>query len=138
MLREHRKRIVLIEDHLVVRQGLERLLNATDEFVVCEEAGDAVEGIKVVREMRPDGVVVDVSLPGCDGIELTRQLLGEFPNLVVVVLSMHEEPEFVERAQSAGAMAYIVKSNAIDALQTALHKAFGGEKTFGDEPRAVN
>lgn len=138
MLREHRKRIVLIEDHLVVRQGLERLLNATDEFVVCEEAGDAVEGMKMVREMRPDGVVVDVSLPGCDGIELTKQLLSEFPGLVVVVLSMHEEPEYVERARAAGAMAYVVKSNAIDALQIALHKAFGGRKTFGDEPGSVS
>lgn len=130
MLNERRKRIVLIEDHLVVRQGLERLLNSTDEFVVCEEAGDAVQGLEIVREMRPDGVVVDVSLPGSDGIELTKQLVGEFPSLVIVVLSMHEEPEYAARAMAAGAMAYVVKSDAIDALQIALHKAFGGVRTF--------
>lgn len=132
MLTERRKRIVLIEDHLVVRQGLERLLNATDQFVVCEEAGDAIEGLEMVREMRPDGVVVDVELPGCDGIELTRKLLAEFPHLVVVILSMHEEPEYADRAKEAGAMAYILKSNAIEALQVALDKAFGGHQTFGE------
>ena len=132
MLTERRKRIVLIDDHLVVRQGLERLLNATDEFVVCEEAGDAIEGIKIVREMRPDAVVVDVGLPDTDGIELTKRILGEFPQLVVVVLSMHEEPEFAERAREAGAMAYIPKSRAIGVLQIALQQAFAGRQTFGE------
>jgi DNA-binding NarL/FixJ family response regulator len=133
MLRDRRKRIVLIEDHLVLRQGVERLLNAGDEFVVCEEAGDAAEGIKMVREMRPDAVVVDIGLPGPDGIELTKQLLSEFPNLVVVVLSMHDEPEYAARASAAGAMAYIVKSETIDALRIALRNAFNGRRTFGDD-----
>jgi DNA-binding NarL/FixJ family response regulator len=133
MLRDRRKRIVLIEDHLVLRQGVERLLNAGDEFVVCEEAGDAAEGIKMVREMRPDAVIVDVGLPGPDGIELTKQLLSEFPNLIVVVLSMHDEPEYAARASAAGAMAYIVKSEAIDALRIALRNAFNGRRTFGDD-----
>jgi DNA-binding NarL/FixJ family response regulator len=130
MIRDHRKRIVLIDDHLLVRQGLERLLNASDEFVVWEEAGDAVEGMEMVREMRPDAVIVDVGLPGSDGIELTKQLLSEFPNLVVLILSMHEEPEYAVRAMEAGAMAYVVKSEAIDALRTALRNAFAGRRTF--------
>ncbi len=132
MLNERRKRIVLIDDHLVVRQGLERMLNATDEFVVCEEAGDAAAGVEVVREMRPDGVVVDVGLPDSDGIELTKKLLSEFPHLVIVILSMHEESEYAERAREAGAMAYISKSKAIGELQIALHKAFAGRQTFGE------
>ena len=133
MLRDRRKRIVLIEDHLVLRQGVERLLNAGDEFVVCEEASDAAEGIKMVREMRPDAVIVDVGLPGPDGIELTRQLLSEFPNLIVVILSMHDEPEYAARAKAAGAMAYVVKSETIDALRIALRNAFEGKRTFGDD-----
>ena len=75
---DNRKRIVLIEDHALVRQGLERLLNFGDEFVVCEEAANAVDGIEVVREMRPDAVIVDVGLPGgADGIELTEKLRTE-------------------------------------------------------------
>ena len=88
-----RKHIILIDDHVLLRQGLERLLNASDEFVVCEETGNAIEGAAIVRDLRPDGVIIDVGLPGADGIELTKELLREFPNLVVVILSAHEEPE---------------------------------------------
>src|SRR3954464_14029132 len=69
MLDDQRKRIVLIDDHALVRQGLERLLNLGEEFVVCEEAGDADQGRAMVRETQPDAVVVDVELPGTDGIE---------------------------------------------------------------------
>jgi DNA-binding NarL/FixJ family response regulator len=133
MLRDNRKRIVLIDDHSLLRQGLERLLNSGDEFVVCEEAGDGAEGARMVREMRPDAAVVDVSLPDADGIELTKELLCEFPNLIVVILSAHEESEYVERARHAGAMAYILKSEAIDVLCAALRNAFKGKATFGDD-----
>ena len=121
---------MLVDDHLLLRQGLERLINATDEFVVCEEAGDAAQGMEIVRELRPDGVIVDVTLPGRDGIELTEQLLREFPDLVVLILSMHTEPEYAIRALRAGAMAYVLKDEAIDALQIALRKAFSGKRTF--------
>ena len=131
MKTDQRKRIVLIDDHLVVRQGLERLLNLGDEFVVCEEAGDAQQGLEMVREMQPDGVVVDVQLPGKDGIELTKLLLREFPHLVVIILSAHEEPEMAVRAMHAGAMAYILKSEGIDALRIALRNAFNRKRTFG-------
>lgn len=132
IINDPRKRIVLVDDHLLLRQGLERLINATDEFVVCEEAGDAAQGMEIVRELRPDGVIVDVSLPGRDGIELTEQLLREFPDLVVLILSMHTEPEYPVRALRAGAMAYVLKDEAIDALQIALRNAFSGKRTFPD------
>lgn len=95
---DRRKRIVLVDDHALVREGLERLLNIGDEFVVCEDTGDAAEGIEMVREMRPDAVIVDVGLPGGpDGIELTEKLRSEFPALVVLILSAHEEPEYARR-----------------------------------------
>ena len=130
MLAGRRKSIILIEDHLVLRQGLERLLNASEEFVVCEEAGDAAEGIDRVRDLRPDAVIVDVGLPGRDGIELTKQLLLEFPDLVVVVLSAFDEPEYAVRALHAGAMAYVSKSGPIDELCRVLQSAFEGRKSF--------
>ena len=86
MLGDNRKRVILIDDHLLVRQGLERLLNAGDEFVVCEETGDAESGMELVRELRPDGVIVDVGLPdGADGIELTKKLTDEFPGIQEVI-----------------------------------------------------
>jgi DNA-binding NarL/FixJ family response regulator len=128
---DQRKRIVLIDDHLLVRQGVERLLNLGHEFVVCEEAGDATAGLELVREMHPDAVVVDVQLPGTDGIELTSLLLREFPHLVIVILSANEEPETALRAMHAGAMGYVVKSAGIETLTTALRDAFNRKRTFG-------
>ena len=134
MLGDNRKRIILIDDHVLVRQGLERLLNIGDEFVVCEEAGDAVAGLEMVRELRTDGVIVDVGLPGDeDGIALTERLKTEFPGMVVLILSAHDEPDFARRAAEAGAMAYVLKSDPVDKLRAALRNAFKGRRTFSDE-----
>ncbi len=130
MLSTKRKSIILIDDHLLLRQGLERLLNASNEFVICEETGTAAEGVSLIRELRPDGAIIDVSLPDADGIELTEQVLREFPNLIVLILSMHEEPEFALRALQAGAMGYVLKNEAIDGLVIALRNAFNGKRHF--------
>jgi len=133
MLGDNRKRIILIDDHSIVRQGLERLLNAGDEFVVCEEAGNASEGMELVRELRPDGVIVDVELPdGEDGIALTERLVAEFPAIVVLILSAHDESEYARRADDAGAMGYVLKSDGADTLRMALRNAFKGKRTFRD------
>jgi DNA-binding NarL/FixJ family response regulator len=110
MLGDRRKRILLVDDHALVRQGLERLLNHGDEFVVCEEAGTAAEGMEMMRELRPDGVIVDVGLPGgTNGIELTKELRSEFPGVVVLILS------------------------AIESLRIALRRAFAGKRTFNPD-----
>jgi DNA-binding NarL/FixJ family response regulator len=131
MLGDKRKRILLVDDHALVRQGLERLLNLGDEFVVCEEAGTAAEGMELVRELRPDAVIVDVGLPGgTNGIELTKQLRDEFPQTVVLILSAHDEPKFVRGAAEAGAMGYVLKDEAIESLRIALRRAFAGRRTF--------
>jgi len=134
MLGDKRKRILLVDDHAIVRQGLERLLNLGDEFVVCEEAGTAAEGIELVRELRPHAVIVDVGLPGdVNGIDLTRQLRNEFPDIVVLILSGHDEPKYVREAAKAGAMAYILKDEAIENLRIALRRAFNGRRTFNPD-----
>lgn len=131
MFGDKRKRILLVDDHALVRQGLERLLNLGDEFVVCEEAGTAAEGMEMVRELHPDAVIVDVGLPGkTNGIELTKQMHDEFPNMVVLILSAHDEPKYVRGAEKAGAMAYVLKDQAIESLRVALRRAFSGRRTF--------
>jgi DNA-binding NarL/FixJ family response regulator len=130
---DKRKRIVLIDDHMLVREGLERLLNAGDEFVICEEAGNAAEGIEMVRAIRPDAVILDIGLPGgTDGIEVAEKLWSEFPEIVVLILSAHEEPEYAQRAAQAGAMGYVLKSEAAETLRAALRNAFKGIRTFSD------
>jgi DNA-binding NarL/FixJ family response regulator len=134
MLGDKRKRILLVDDHAIVRQGLERLLNLGDEFVVCEEAGTAAEGIELVRELQPHAVVVDIGLPGdVNGIDLTRQLRKEFPNIVVLILSGHDEPKYVRDAAKAGAMGYVLKDEAIENLRIALRRAFSGRRTFNPD-----
>src|SRR5262249_42734740 len=134
MLGDRRKRILLVDDHALVRQGLERLLNVGDEFVVCEEAGTAAEGIELVRELRPDAVIVDVGLPGgTNGIELTKKLRNEFPAMVVVILSAHDEPKYVRGAAKAGAMGYVLKNQAVESLRIALRRAFAGRRTFNQD-----
>ena len=134
MLGDKRKRILLVDDHALLRQGLERLLNLGDEFVVCEEAGTAAEGIELVHELRPDAVIVDVGLPGgTNGIELTKKLRNEFPNTVVLILSAHDEPKYVRSAQKAGAMGYVLKNEAIENLRIALRRAFAGRRTFNQD-----
>jgi len=131
MLGDNRKRLILIDDHILVRQGLERLLNLGDKFVVCEETGDAASGLELVRELRPDGVIVDACLHyGTDGIDLTKKLLEEFPAIVVLILSAHDDPKYIHRAAKAGAMGYVVKSASFETLEQALINAFNGKRTF--------
>ncbi len=125
-----RKRIVIIDDHQLLRQGLERLLDSTDEFVVCGQAGDGSDGQKVIRREKPDAVIVDVGLPDVDGITLTKQLTAEHPKLPIVILSMHEERTYADRAKEAGAMGYVIKHEAIEKLQSALRDAINGRPTF--------
>jgi DNA-binding NarL/FixJ family response regulator len=134
MLGDNRKRLILIEDHILVRQGLECLLNRGDRFVVCEETGDAESGLELVRELRPDGAIVDVCLRyGTDGIDLTEKLLEEFPAIVVLILSAHNDPKYIHRAAKAGAMGYLIKTASFETLQLALRNAFNGIRTFRRE-----
>src|SRR5215831_2229558 len=120
------KRILLVDDHPVLRKGLVRLIDAKDEFAVCGEASNAAEALPLIRQLNPDLVIVDIGLPGTSGIDLTKTLRAEFPKLPVLILSMHEEALYATRALRAGATGYIVKQDAIDNIVTALQQAFRG------------
>src|SRR5574337_1332959 len=108
------KRIVLVDDHPVLRKGLGRLIDSKQEFAVCGEAGSADEAIDMVRKLKPDLVIADIGLPGINGIDLTKMVRREFPKIPVLILSMHEEPLYAVRALRAGAAGYIVKQDALD------------------------
>jgi DNA-binding NarL/FixJ family response regulator len=125
---ESKKRVLLVDDHPVLRKGLARLIDSKDGFVVCGEASTATEAMALIRELSPHLAIVDIGLPGASGIELTKTIRSEFPNLPVLILSMHEEALYATRALRAGAMGYIVKQDAIDNIATALHQTLNGQR----------
>src|SRR5437879_1542273 len=97
------KRIVVIDDHPLFRKGLDQLISSSDGFSVCGEAGNAAEGLGALRKLEPDLAIIDISLPGANGIELIKNIRAEFPNLPVLVLSMHDESLYALRSIRAGA-----------------------------------
>ena len=122
------RRVLIVDDHPVLRKGLGRLIDSKKEFTVCGEAGDATEAMDLIRSLAPDLVIVDIGLPGINGIDLTKTIRKEFPKLPVLVLSVHEEPLYALRALRAGAMGYIVKQDAIENITAALREVSEGRR----------
>jgi len=123
-----KKRILIVDDHPVLRKGLVRLIESKNGFEVCAEAGDATEAMNFIKKDKPDLAIVDLVLPGESGINLTKQIRANFPEIPVLVLSMHEEALYASRALRAGAMGYIAKQDAIDNIMSALRTIFNGER----------
>src|SRR5437763_6002077 len=123
------KRIVIVDDHPLFRKGLEQLINSTMEgFKICGEAGDAAEGMVRIRELKPDLVIVDLSLPGANGIELIKNIRAEFAKLPVLILSMHDESLYALRALRAGAQGYVMKQEALENVIGAIREVLAGRR----------
>ena len=120
------KRIVIVDDHPLFRKGLEQLIHSDGTFAVCGEAGSAAEAMDVIRKLDPDLAIVDVRLPGANGIELIKNIRAEFPKLPILVLSMHDESLYALRALRAGAQGYVMKQEALANVVQAIHEVFGG------------
>jgi DNA-binding NarL/FixJ family response regulator len=120
------KRIVIVDDHPLFRKGLEQLINSAEDFAVCGEAGNAAEAMDVIRRITPDLVIVDLSLPGANGIELIKNIRAEFSKLPILVLSMHDESLYALRALRAGAQGYIMKQEALGNVVNAIGEVFQG------------
>jgi len=126
-------RIVVADDHAIVREGLKQLLCAAGDLEVVGEAADGHEVIKVVREKDFDVLLLDMSMPGKSGIELIRQVKGEKPKLRILVLTMHEEHQYAIRAIRAGASGYLTKESASRQLLEALRKVASGGAFISSE-----
>jgi DNA-binding NarL/FixJ family response regulator len=120
------KRIVIVDDHPLFRKGLEELIHSDGTFAVCGEAGNAAEAMEVTRKLNPDLAIVDLSLPGANGIELIKNIRAEFPKLPVLVLSMHDESLYAVRALRAGADGYVMKHEAMANVIHAIREIFNG------------
>ena len=123
-------RVVLADDHRIVRAGFRALLEAEPGIRVVAEAGDGTEAVALVEAHRPDVLVVDLALPGLDGVEVTRRARAASPETAVVVLSMHDHEAYVAQAVQAGATAYVRKEAGLDDLVGALRAARAGRPFF--------
>jgi DNA-binding NarL/FixJ family response regulator len=140
-------RLLLVDDHPLVREGLKARLSTLPSVEVVGEAGHAEEAFAQVARTHPDLVLMDVGMKDVNGIELTRQLLAERPGLLVLVLSMYDNPEYVNRAMQAGARGYVLKdapaSDIVDAIAavtaggTFLSPAVSGRLFRSQTPRPV-
>src|SRR4029453_5374433 len=120
------KRIVIVDDHPLFRKGLEQLIHSEDGFAVCGEDKNPPEAMDVIRKLNPDLAIVDLSLPGANGIELIKNIRAEFSKLPVLVLSMHDESLYALRAMRAGADGYVMKHEAMQNVVQAIHEVFNG------------
>ncbi len=120
-------RVMLVDDHPIVRQGLANLIDAESDLVVCAQTENAAEALRVLTEAHPDVVVIDISLSDRSGLDLVKDIRARAPELPTLVLSMHDESLYAERALRAGAKGYIMKQEATEKVMDGIRKVLGGE-----------
>jgi DNA-binding NarL/FixJ family response regulator len=121
-----KSKILLVDDHPIVRDGLTRLIQGEADLSVCGEATSAEQAIEAVTTSNPDLAIVDIALVGVNGIELIKNLKAIRPSLPVLVLSMHDESHYAERALRAGASGYVMKREARDCIMQAVRTILAG------------
>jgi DNA-binding NarL/FixJ family response regulator len=120
-------RILIVDDHALVRSGLAGLLERLQDFEVVGEASDGHQALQLARELHPDIVLMDVSMPGFNGLDAAERIHNEAPTSRVVILSMHCTEEFVAQALKSGALGYLLKDAAPSELETALRTVAQGQ-----------
>lgn len=119
-------RLLLVDDHASVRQGLKMRLALEPDFTVVAEAGDGLSALLLAQQYSPDVIIMDIEIPGTDGITATQVLRSTLPSSKVVMLSLHEDAVTKARARNAGAVAFVSKTEATEALVAAIRNAHSG------------
>lgn len=119
--------VLIVDDHAFLRRGLAQIIEDLPEVTVCGEAGGVSETLEKMRRLQPDIVIVDISLGDGNGLELTKEIKSQWPDVRVLVSSMHDEALFAERALRAGAMGYVSKSDDVDCFINALRRVLDGQ-----------
>jgi len=128
-----KSRILIVDDHPVFCEGLRRMLDRHPSLVVCGQVPDAASAMKAVAELKPDLALVDISLEGTNGIDLIKSLKAKHEDLPILVVSMHDESLYAERALRAGAQGYIMKNQPIQIVRAAIFKVLGGDVFLSDK-----
>lgn len=123
-------RILIADDHDVVRSGLRALLHSFPDFAVIAEAADGEQAVRLAAERKPDVILMDISMPRLDGIEATTHIIEQQPDARVVILSVHEDEEYVRRILKAGARGYVLKNARRKEIAQAVRSALSGERFF--------
>jgi DNA-binding NarL/FixJ family response regulator len=124
---QKKNRIMLVDDHPVYRYGLSQLVNSEPDLTVCGEAEDAFKALSEIEKLKPDLVILDISLKGKSGIELIQDLTVRYKNLPILVLSMHDESLYAERVLHLGARGYIMKEETFESIILAIHQVLKGK-----------
>ncbi len=124
--KDTRKRILLVDDHAVVRFGIAQLINRQPDLVVCGEEEDASKALTAIERLKPDLVIADISLKDSSGLELMRNLKAQSPGLPMLVVSVHDESIYAEIAFRAGALGYLMKQEALEKIPTAIRRVLEG------------
>lgn len=130
--KDSRSRILLVDDHAVVRYGIAQLINRQNDLVVCGEEEDASRAMSAIGTLKPDLVIADISLKDSSGLELMRNIKAQHPGLPVLVVSVHDESIYAEIAFRAGALGYLMKQEAVDKILTAIRRVLAGSIYVSD------
>src|SRR5580698_5371358 len=122
-----KSRILIVDDHPLFCEGLRRMLDRHPSLSVCGQVPDADSVLKSVAELKPDLVLMDISLEGTNGIDVTKSIKAKYPDLPILVVSMHDEALYAERALRAGAQGYIMKNQSIQIVRDAIFKVLAGD-----------
>jgi DNA-binding NarL/FixJ family response regulator len=121
-----KSRVFVVDDHPLVREGLTNLINGQDDLIVCGEAKDSAQAINGIGKARPNVALIDISLENESGLELVKQLKTQFPQVALIILSMHDEALYAERALRAGAQGYVMKHETSKSVLASIRQVLGG------------
>lgn len=131
------KKIIIVDDHPIVRQGISLLVQSDKSFVFAGEAEDSTAAMNLLKKVNPDLIIIDISLKGTSGLDLIKNILLYKPEALILVVSSHEDSFYVDRALKAGAKGYLVKYEATDSIIQAIHKIFAGEIYVSEKMKDV-
>lgn len=126
-------RVLIIEDHPLLRRGIVAMINQQPDFCVCSEIGNAKEAISAINSSKPDAVILDLTLQGVNAIETLKDIKAQFPELKVMVLSMHDEAVYAPRALRAGALGYVMKQESPEKVVATLRRVLSGQVALSED-----